>query len=276
MTVTATYEIERGARFAFGKNWRNFLSTLDEERISQAERSLREMLVDAPVEGRSFLDVGCGSGLFSLSAMRLGAKRVHSLDFDPDSVACAGQLKAQFFPGVDRWTVEVGNALDKDYLNRLGTWDIVYSWGVLHHTGDMWRALDNVGGLVAPGGRLFLSIYNDMGRVSQYWKVVKRIYNAHPLGRAAVSSAYVPYYALRSLAADLIRLRNPVKRYAEYKKERGMSVLHDWFDWLGGYPFEVARADQIFSFFKDRGFALERLSTTSGGGCNQFVFKRQD
>jgi 2-polyprenyl-3-methyl-5-hydroxy-6-metoxy-1,4-benzoquinol methylase len=272
--MNATEEVRTGERFAFGKNWQRFLSQLNDERIAQAERSLKEMLGPDEIGDRTFIDVGCGSGLFSLAAMRLGARRVHSLDFDPDSVECAAQLRGRFFAGDSRWSVEVGNALDSDYLSRLGSWNIVYSWGVLHHTGDMWRALDNVTHLVDSEGKLFISIYNDLGRVSQYWKVVKRLYNIHPVGRAAVSSLYIPYYTLRCIAADVVRLRNPMQRFTEYQKERGMSIIHDWFDWLGGHPYEYARADEIFSFYKDRGFVLDKMHTTSGGGCNEFVFRR--
>ncbi len=48
--------------------------------------------------GNSFLDVGSGSGLFSLAAMRLGADRVHSFDYDPQSVGCTKELKRRFPP----------------------------------------------------------------------------------------------------------------------------------------------------------------------------------
>lgn len=268
-------EVKNGERFAFGKNWSRFLRVLDEERIAQAERSLRDMLGVADLAGRSFLDVGAGSGLFSLAARRLGA-RVHSIDYDSASVACARELRRRFFPDDPAWTIEQGSVLDKAYLAKLGEHDVVYSWGVLHHTGAMWEACANVVPLVAPGGMLFISIYNDQGAHSVRWRNVKRLYCSGLLGRSAVCAAYIPAFYLRDALSDVLRGRNPVRRYHDYKQNRGMSVLHDWIDWLGGYPFEVAKPEEVFDFFRDRGFELRRLTTCGGSlGCNEFVFARR-
>ena len=262
-------------RFAFGANWSRFLHVLDDERIARAEESLRTMLGLERLDGRTFLDVGCGSGLFSLAAMRLGAARVHSLDYDAQSVACAAELARRYFPGDARWTIARGDATDREAMLALGMWDIVYSWGVLHHTGRMWHALENAALMVKPGGTLFISIYNDQGRTSRWWTAVKRTYNRGAAGKLLVSSAFVPYFAGRWLAADLVRMRNPLRRYREYRSHRGMSAWYDWHDWLGGYPFEVARPDEIFAFYAARGFVLQRLKTCGGGlGCNEFVFTR--
>ena len=266
-------EVAKGQRFEFGKNWRRFLSVLDDERIAEAERSLSGMLGMNSFEGRTFLDIGSGSGLFSLAAMRLGAARVYSFDYDPQSVACTRELKRRYFPDSRTWTIERGSALDAPYLQSLGQWDIVYSWGVLHHTGNMWKALDNVAPLVKTGGRLFISIYNDQWILSKGWRAVKRLYNRGRAARFAVSAIFIPYFALRALAADLILRRNPFKSYGEYKRSRGMSRVHDWLDWIGGYPFEVAKPEEIFDYYHRRGFELERMVTCRGSlGCNQFVF----
>lgn len=262
-------------RFPFGRNWASFLGVLTEERILEAERSLREMLGADRLAGAAFLDAGSGSGLFSLAAMRLGARRVHSFDFDPDSVACTRELRRRYFPDAENWTVEQGSVLDADYMNRLGQWDIVYSWGVLHHTGRMWEGLTRVGASVKRPGLLFVSIYNDQGRMSTIWRSVKRLYNTGPLGRAGVMSVFVPYFAVRGLAIDLMRGRSPAARYRDYRTSRGMSLIHDWKDWLGGYPFEVAKPEEIFEFCRSKGFSLEKLTTCGGGfGCNEFVFTR--
>ena len=275
MTATFEQELARGERFQFGQNWRRFLSTLDEERIHEAEESLKLMLEVETLRGRSFLDIGSGSGLFSLAAHRLGA-RVHSFDYDTDSVACAQELKRRYFAGDADWTIEGGSVLDIDYIKRLGQFDIVYSWGVLHHTGAMWQALENAALPVAVGGRLFIAIYNDQERKSRLWRHVKRVYCESAVGRILVPSLFIPYFIAGGFIKDLLRGRNPAARYADYKKARGMSIFHDWVDWLGGYPFEVARPEEILMFYRARGFVLDKLVTCGGGlGNNQFVFTRR-
>jgi 2-polyprenyl-6-hydroxyphenyl methylase/3-demethylubiquinone-9 3-methyltransferase len=272
-------EVARGERFEFGENWARFLAVLDDARIAEAERSLREMLETDRLDGRSFLDIGCGSGLFSLAAMRLGAERVHSLDFDPASVACAQELRRRYEPGSERWTIEAGSALDRGYLESLGKFDVVYSWGVLHHTGAMWEAIDNATVPVADGGTLFISIYNDQGVRSRVWTRVKRGYNRLPeqLRTPYVVAVMAPREAL-SFAASTARGRpqSYIQAWRGYGRARGMSRWHDLVDWVGGYPFEVASPEAVFHYLRDRGFALRRLKTCRGGlGCNQFVLVRE-
>jgi 2-polyprenyl-3-methyl-5-hydroxy-6-metoxy-1,4-benzoquinol methylase len=107
-------EVASGERFEFGKNWASFLKTVDDERIAEAKKSLSAMLDAVDLKGKTFLDVGCGSGLFSLAARLLGA-RVHSLDYDPSSVQCARELKRRYAPEDLNWTIEEGSALDQAY-----------------------------------------------------------------------------------------------------------------------------------------------------------------
>jgi 2-polyprenyl-6-hydroxyphenyl methylase/3-demethylubiquinone-9 3-methyltransferase len=127
---------------------------------------------------------------------------------------------------------------------------------------------------VTRGGRLFIAIYNDRGWISNAWRKVKRLYCSGLPGRMAVTGGLVPALMLSGLLKDLLRLRNPWRRYADYQRRRGMSLMHDWLDWLGGYPFEVARPEQILEFYRRRGMFLEKLKTTLGDGTNQFLFRR--
>ncbi len=227
------------------------------------------MLKMPTLAGRTFLDVGCGSGLFSLAAAQLGASRVHSFDYDIDSVRCADELKRRYAPA-GQWTIEQGSVLDQSYLDSLGRWDVVYSWGVLHHTGSMWPALASAAGLVKPGGTLFIAIYNDQGVRSKIWTVEKRWYVRHPWARPVLIGGYLGVMLTYGVARDLLRGVAPWRRYQD-DAGRGMSWYYDMLDWLGGYPFEVATPAAIESFFSARGFVRHTL-VTRASGCNEFVF----
>jgi 2-polyprenyl-3-methyl-5-hydroxy-6-metoxy-1,4-benzoquinol methylase len=270
-------EVARGERFEFGKNWARFLATLNDERIAFAVDSLRRMLAVETLAGKSFLDIGSGSGLFSLAARRLGA-RVHSFDYDPHSVACTSELRQRFYPGDDTWSIAEASVLDATYLAGLGHFDIVYSWGVLHHTGSMWQALGNAGQLVAPHGKLFIAIYNDQGSRSRRWLLAKRIYNRLPrMLKAPWAVVAITPTEFKAAASSLVsgRFGAYLRGWHEADPTRGMSRWRDVIDWVGGYPFEYASPDEIFDFYHQRGFTLSKLLCKGAGfGCVQYVFDK--
>ncbi|HEY4134698.1 MAG TPA: class I SAM-dependent methyltransferase [Alphaproteobacteria bacterium] len=263
-------------RFAFGRNWQSYAANLPPAAAVQVQRSLNAMIGEGKVAGRSFLDIGSGSGLFSLAATALGARRVHSFDYDADSVACTASIKAAFAPDA-AWTVERGDVLDPAYVASLGSWDIVYSWGVLHHTGDMQRAIAHAAGLVAPGGNLYIALYNDQGWLSRFWLRVKRFYVAAPSWLQKVMNAgFFLAFAAVLAVADLVRLRNPLIRY-NGKDTRGMTLYTDVVDWIGGYPFEVATPAAVTEFMAAQGFApLKIVDVGFRQGCNEFLFQRAE
>jgi 2-polyprenyl-6-hydroxyphenyl methylase/3-demethylubiquinone-9 3-methyltransferase len=196
----------------------------------------------------------------------LGAK-VLSFDYDGQSVACTRELKRRYFENDGDWTVQSGSVLDLEYLVGLGTFDIVYSWGVLHHTGDMWTALENVDRVVAHGGRLFVALYNFQPFFTKYWTFVKRTFNRYPLSRPV-------FLLVHSLYPTLPRI---LLRFVQGRRlERGMSAWRDLVDWLGGYPFEASKPEEIFAFYRKKGYHLMALKTVGGRhGCNEFVFEKR-
>lgn len=271
-------EVAAGERFEFGRNWSAFLTVLDDERIAKAEESLKTMLEVDDLKGKTFLDIGSGSGLFSLAARRLGA-RVHSFDFDSNSFACTKELRRRYFFGDADWNVEQGSALDRAYVESLGKFDIVYSWGVLHHTGSMWEALENAAVPVADGGKLFIAIYNDTGSQAQRWHWIKKTYCRLPgaLKTPFALLAILPE-EVKNFARSVVTLKpmNYIRSWTQYKNDRGMNRWYDIIDWVGGFPYEVASPEEIFEFYKKKGYGLTKMKTKGVGlGCNDFVFEKQ-
>jgi len=269
-------DVKKNSRFEFGKNWTIFLQSLNENRIMLAEKSLQEKLNIKSLQGKSFLDIGSGSGLFSLAAKRLGAK-VYSFDFDPYSVNCTTELKEKYFSNDNDWVISTGSVLDDEFMSSLSKFDIVYSWGVLHHTGDLLKALENAALRVSNDGYLFIAIYNDQGNISKRWLQIKKAYNFLPKGIKWL--IWIPMLIRiwwRASLKDLLKGKpfHTWKHYAEFES-RGMTPFRDLLDWVGGLPFEVASPEKIFEFYKNRSFKLTKLKTCGGGlGCNEFIFKK--
>ncbi len=239
-------------RFQFGANWLRFFNSIDETRIASAMQSLRDGLGRNDFSGIIFLDFGSGSGLFSLAAHRLGAT-VFSSDVDEQSVACTKAVRDKFSSDARDWQIQHGSVLDTAFLVTVPKADVVYSWGVLHHTGDMMTALANVCDKVAPGGQLFISIYNDQGAQSKFWRAIKKTYMRMPPLRPLIIAAFIPILLLPRFAVRAVTGR--------LRETRGMTLWYDLIDWLGGYPFEVATREKIAGFISDRGFVLQNLKS---------------
>ena len=245
---------------------------------------MRSLLQRDDFKGSRFLDAGSGSGLFSLAACRLGAE-VTSFDVDTDSVACTQELQRRYGTGLKPWKVVQGSLLDRPFLDSLGTFEVVYCWGVAHHTGHMWTAIENLSSVVKNDGLLVLAIYNDQLYISRAWRAVKQINRRlpaflRPLYVSAIGFAAFAKRFMVTLFASLLRvltLHNPLVPWMNWiseTKSRGMHGWYDLVDWVGGWPFEVARPEAVFRFLRDRGFILREMTTSIGHGCNEFVFIR--
>ena len=254
---------ETGPALTFGRNWLDYLDEADAEQYAQARESLENLVGSEKLNGAVFFDLGCGSGIFSLAAASLGAATVMSLDRDPDSVAACRMLQEK--SDHPNWRVLQGSVLDKGFLDGLGQAQVVYSWGVLHHTGSMWEAIENACGLVAPGGMFAMAIYNRTS-TSLFWLRYKEIYHKAPawLRKLMVWGVFLPRAAVRAL-----RGKNPLR------ENRGMSIYLDAVDWCLGLPYEYATFAEIRTFVEKLGFKLLKGVTTGGTGCNEFVFQKE-
>ena len=258
-------------RFQFGQNWSDYSRTIDEEQIRDAEAQLTALLQRPDLNGLTFLDIGCGSGLHALAALRLGAEFVRAVDYDPQSVETTRRLLESAWQG-DNYHVEVGDVFTLSSEPQ----DVVYSWGVLHHTGDMWRAIESASRFVKPSGLFAIALYRKT-RLCGFWTWEKRNYVSRgPLFQGAIIGLYVLTLVLR----DLFRLKNPVRRFQRGRR-RGMHWYYNMIDWIGGYPYESAHPNEVVDFVQRLGFdSVQSIDAKTGelgllgSGNAQFLFRR--
>jgi 2-polyprenyl-6-hydroxyphenyl methylase/3-demethylubiquinone-9 3-methyltransferase len=258
---------EVSTHFRFGENWQGYLKHIDADTMREAEAGLLRLIPADRFAGASFIDIGCGSGIHAVVAQKLGAK-VTAVDVDPDSVFAA-RMAAKMF----RSDIAIR---EESVFGLSGEYDIVYSWGVLHHTGDMWRAIRHAAGLVKPGGLFAIALYQKTPSCGR-WAKIKRFYSRAPKPvQALVRWPYTAAYLARIAASG----QNPIRRVREHKKLRGMNFFTDIHDWLGGYPYESASADEIVAFFRKLGFKtiydgrIPESRGLLGTGCAQFTFEK--
>jgi 2-polyprenyl-3-methyl-5-hydroxy-6-metoxy-1,4-benzoquinol methylase len=238
--------------FSFGKNWRDYVDTISQDSIASAMRDIEGWLGHDSVAGKTIVDIGSGSGIHSACFYLMGAKEIFSLDVDPYSVEST-QLLWRRAGSPSNWKITQGSILDQDFVARIGKQQIVYSWGVLHHTGAMWQAIENACGLVEKGGMLWIAIYVKGPSYEQDLEL-KRSYNrASKLGKKIIEWKEI---------SKLMRQRwNDGKNPFAWNESRGrgMDTYHDLLDWLGGLPYEVASAEEVVSFCEARGFTIQNI-----------------
>jgi 2-polyprenyl-6-hydroxyphenyl methylase/3-demethylubiquinone-9 3-methyltransferase len=260
--------------FAFGANWTRFLRHVTEDRVHSAGRSLVEFMSLENLHNKTFLDVGCGSGLFSYAAFQLGAERIVSFDADPLSVECCKHLRSKADSPAN-WEVYQGSILDANFTAQLGTFDVVYAWGTLQHSGRLWEAIRRSTQLVKEGGYLYLAIYNqvDGWLGSGFWRGFKRVFCSLPRpAQLFVEWGAIPIY----FGARLLHSRSLIANVKNYESSRGMYWRTDITDWLGGLPYECATVEEVFKFIRnDCGkFDLHNLKTTNSLANNWYLFKK--
>ena len=262
----------RESHFEFGANWLAYLEQVSEENIAEAVRGLERLFPTGELKGRRFLDIGCGSGLSMLAALRLGAREVVGLDIDENSVEATRRCLRRFAPGAT-WRVSCASVFDID-PEKHGRYDVVYSWGVLHHTGNLWRALEKAASLVSERGLLAIALYRKTPMCG-FWQREKQFYSRAPRSiQAPVRWLYQAVY----LANKVRRRTNPLSFVREYPKQRGMSWKYDVHDWLGGYPYESSTAEETRAQLARLGFEIVRQRVPEvtgrgllGAGCNEYV-----
>lgn len=262
-------------RYEFGKNWAEFVERkLDDKIIADSMEHMRRFLKRDTLEGATFTDIGCGSGIHSLAAIRLGASRVVAFDYDQNSVATS--RKVRDWAGIDdaRWSITQGSVLDSAFMSSLPKSDLVYSWGVLHHTGEMWNAIRNASVPMAPEGEFYIALYssdNYLDPTPAFWVRLKKAYNtAKPLTRKLIELKFVYWTKIR----PEIEAGRPAMSQLETYGKRGMTAITDAKDWLGGYPMEFAGYHETVDFCA-RDLNLELVNSLTGEGCTEYMFVRK-
>jgi predicted RNA methylase len=266
--------LEVESHFSFGENWAQYAEKIDERRIEEAEKSLIRLVGRESIQGRTFLDIGCGSGLFSLAALRLGCQRLLAVDLDPNSVQTTRKTLERYAPAGANWDCRRISVFDLDPA-KVGTFDIVYSWGVLHHTGAMYKAIEKASAMVKPEGMLTLALYGKTPFCG-LWRIEKRIYSRSPKWvQRAIEKVYSAVVAARlALKGESLK-----KRRETYFQQRGMDMYHDTRDWLGGYPYESISPQEAMTFMHKLGFEPIRSFVCPsigllGAGCDEYSFTK--
>ena len=273
MTATApvTHRFDETAvdRFGFGRNWLDYQTSLDPVRVADARRDIEAWLGVTSLRGLRVLDIGSGSGLHSACLHAMGASTLVSFDYDQDSVRATHELHRRAGAPAS-WRVTQGSVLDAAFMASLGTFDLVYSWGVLHHTGQMWQAISNAAARVAQGGTFFISIYAKGPNFTADLALKQRYHQASLSGKRRMEFEWI-------MAKYAMRARQGLAPEGWWTQgiERGMDPYFDLVDWLGGLPYEVATVSELTSHLRSEGIAPKRVRECGDGGCHIILGERE-
>jgi SAM-dependent methyltransferase len=258
-------------RFGFGKNWAEFIEkNLSDKIVQDSIDHMKGFMRRADLSGMRILDIGCGSGIHSLAMKRLGASEVVAFDYDINSVNTSKKVRE--WSGLrDGWHIEQGSVLDQAYMQSLGKFDLVYSWGVLHHTGSMWEAIANAGIPLREDSEFYIALYSSDNYVDpspDEWIRIKKKYNyANPVQKKLMELHHLYEYVIKSERAAGRSWIEAIRNYGT----RGMDVFADVKDWLGGYPMEFSGLVETRAFCKEK-FGLDLVNSLNGEGCTEYLF----
>lgn len=268
---------ERKAHFAFGGNWADFARTVTENQVEEACRGLLRLLPQNAIKGKSFLYIGSGSGLHSVAALRLGASNVLAVDIDVESVATTRAVLERFASGSGSQVKQL-SVFDL-ILSESERFDIVYFWGVLHHTGDLLRTIRCAAEMVGQDG-FFVAVYYRRIWTDPFWLREKRWYaRASSDTQARARTIFLNLFRLGLLPSR----RSPAQYSAVYMTRRGMSFEHEIHDWMGGWPYESISAPEVEDLMRSLGFesvfakcaARNVFRDHFRSGCDEYVYQRK-
>lgn len=261
-------------QFDFGQNWVNFSKkALTKERILAAQCDFMRLFGSIGLNDKLFLDIGFGQGITILLAKEAGAK-VFGNDINPKCMEALTNTAECMGVSAD-FPVVIGSILDTSTISQISQmikagqkYDIVHSWGVLHHTGNLKIALYNAASLVTDGGYLVIAVYNSHWS-SRVWRIIKKFYCISPKAVKIVMVSI--FYPIICIAKIFVTGKNPLNQ------ERGMDFFYDVVDWIGGYPYEYASIVEIINNLKHSGFkCIYTKQATVPTGCNEFVFRKTE
>jgi 2-polyprenyl-6-hydroxyphenyl methylase/3-demethylubiquinone-9 3-methyltransferase len=268
--------------FAFGDNWSDYADKIRDDQIVQAKSALQRLLGDETLAGKRFLDIGCGSGLHSLAALQLGAAEVVAVDLDPECVNTTERVLSRFAPAGALYRVIQRSVFDLNIAD-LGSFDVTYSWGVLHHTGKLSEALARAGAMTAPSGLFVFALYRKTW-LCPIWTIEKKWYAAASTKRQEYARrSYIRLFRIRLLLTG----RSFATYEKEYRSNRGMDFYNDVHDWMGGYPYESISSCEVDDSMRSTGFQALRLFLSKGrkilgrdvgffgSGCDEYVYVRK-
>ncbi len=252
--------------FTFGRNWLDYVrSRVTADVVQSHVHDLSKIYksIGLDIAGKSVIDVGCGSGLSSLSFALMNPKKLLSIDIDHDSVGATAICRSML-PTHHKsdWNIEQKSVFELNHDD--GVFDLVYSWGVLHHTGDVWSAVKRCQSILAPGGYLHLALYRSGDRYTEH---IRQKTSFMVMSRDEKVRVLYDY-----LNALFISKGASVFDF----DERGMNRFHDALDWFGGFPYEVVDPEVLGQYLQSCSIRQLYFREANQGGCFVYIGRKND